>query len=210
MVMPFFITGTDTNVGKTVIAAVLKLALDIPYWKPIQSGADGEITDSIRIQQLTSCRPESIFPSSYRFKAALSPDQAAALENVKIDLHQCLLPTKGSLIIEGAGGVLVPLNQEHCVIDMMHVFQVPIVIVARGTLGTINHTLLTIQALKQKNLLIKGIIFTGHLNKDNQHAIEKWGQVKTLFHLPYFETVNYHSLHSWSSENRHMILEAFL
>lgn len=211
MMKQFFITGTDTGVGKTLISTILVSALNAYYWKPIQSGIAEEISEQEKIKSLTQLSEEYFYPSNYALKAALSPDQAAKLENITIDMKHCVLPKiNAPLIVEGAGGVFVPLNENECLLDLMQALQLPVIIVARGKLGTINHTLLTIEALRKRNLNIHGVIFSGDLNPENQLAIEKWGKVKTLFHVPQFEKVNENTIKTWINANKTKIMESFV
>lgn len=190
----YFITGTDTDVGKSVVAALLTLVFKACYWKPVQSGS----SDTLQVRQWTELPEDRFFPSTYAFKAALSPDQAAKLENTTIDIANCHLPeTKQSLIVEGAGGVFAPLNTRERMIDLIKQLNIPVIIVARGTLGTINHTLLTIEALRQRQIPVRGVVFNGELNPDNQLAIEHWSGVKTLFHLPRLKEINRKTLQLW-------------
>jgi malonyl-CoA O-methyltransferase len=205
----YFITGTDTGVGKTIVSAVLTFALQSHYWKPIQSGIADETPDTEQVQHLASLNNQSIIPSTYTLQASLSPDQAAQQEGVTIDLLKCQLPTTmQSLIVEGAGGVFVPLNDQYCMMDLMKQLNLPVIIVSRGTLGTINHTLLTIAMLRQRHIPIQGVIFNGELNPDNQRAIEKWGEVKTLLHVPHFESLSRHDFQAWVLKKKSLILEA--
>ena len=194
----YFITGTDTGVGKTLVAAILTWILKGCYWKPIQSGVQEDLPDLEQVKNLTRLPAEHFFPSRYLLQAPLSPDQAAALEQVTLDLDQCELPqTDKTLIVEGAGGVCVPLNEQHNMLDLMQKLALPVIIVARGTLGTINHTLLTIEGLRQRQIPIHGVVLNGPLNPANQKAIEKWGQVRTLFHVPFFDTIDASILQRW-------------
>jgi dethiobiotin synthase len=194
----YFITGTDTGVGKTLVSAILTWILKGCYWKPIQSGVQIDLPDLQQVKNLTRLPAEHFFPSRYLLQAPLSPDQAAALEQVTLDLDQCELPqTDKSLIVEGAGGVYVPLNERHNMLDLMKKLALPVIIVARGTLGTINHTLLTIEGLRQHQIPIHGVVLNGELNPANQKAIEKWGQVRTLFHVPFFDTIDASILQRW-------------
>ncbi len=205
----FFITGTDTEVGKTITSAIFMLALEGCYWKPIQTGIADEVSDRDQVKKLTGLPDAHFLPSNYLLKASLSPNQAAQLEKTNIDIMQCKLPnTNHSLIVEGIGGVFVPLNDDVTVCDLMQKLNLPIIIVCRGTLGTINHTLLTIETLRQRNLPIHGIVFSGDLNSKNQITIEKWGQVKTLLHIPKFEKITKEILKSWVNESKPTILEA--
>jgi dethiobiotin synthase len=208
MIEQYFITGTDTGVGKTLASAILVSLLNAYYWKPIQSGIEDEISEENKIQQLVSLSDDKILNSNYALRASLSPDQAAKLENKVIDLDTITFPSLSeNLIVEGAGGVYVPVNDEQSMLDVMQKLNLPVIIVARGTLGTINHTLLTIEALRQKELDIHGVIFSGELNFQNQLAIEKWGQIKTLFHIPYFEKLNRESVQTWININRDQLWE---
>lgn len=203
----FFITGTDTNVGKTIISAILTYALQKAYWKPVQSGS----SDYDYVRKLTNLADDYFFPPQYALKAALSPDQAAAQENMTIDLQSCRLPqTPKGLIIEGAGGIYTPLNAAETLLNLIKQFNLPTVIVSRGTLGTINHTLLTVEVLRSNGITIQGIIFNGELNPDNQAAIEKFGAVRTLFHVPFFQEMNSLSMIDWVNRNHKIIKECFL
>jgi dethiobiotin synthase len=202
----FFITGTDTNVGKTITSAVLVLALKSYYWKPIQSGLADDKPESATIQQLTAFSDNYFLPTTYSLQASLAVAHAAELENKTIDLAQCVLPQKESLIIEGGGGVFHPLNSNETMMDLMKKFNIPVIIVSRGTLGTINHTLLTIEALRHRNVKIHGIVFCGALNLKNQKTIEEWGKVRTLFHIPYFERLTPTVFQVWVFEQQKMIL----
>jgi dethiobiotin synthase len=197
----YFITGTDTNVGKTLTAAVLTYILKACYWKPIESGLADEAPSAEQVQKLTALGAEHFLPSRYSLQASLSPDQAAALEGITIKLEDCKLPiTAKPLIVEGAGGIYVPLNEQHSMLDLMKQFALPVIIVARGSLGTINHTLLTIAALRQHAIPIHGVVFNGALHPANQKAIEKWGQVRTLFHIPFFDRIDAPTIQRWIYE----------
>jgi dethiobiotin synthetase len=207
----YFITGTDTGLGKTVVSSILTLALRAFYWKPVASGSAEEMTDLQTVKNLTSLPEHHFYPSIYDLKASLSPNQAAEREGVTIDLQRCHIANPGSpLIVEGAAGVLVPLNQKQCMLDLIVQLKLPVVIVSRGTLGTINHTLLTIEALRRRNVNIHGIIFNGDLNPDNQKNIEEWSGVKTLLHVPTLPTVSHASVREWLLPRAQTIRECFL
>jgi malonyl-CoA O-methyltransferase len=194
----YFITGTDTGVGKTLVSAILTWVLQGCYWKPIQSGVQEEMSDLERVQQLTRLPAEHFSPSRYVLQAPLAPDQAAALENLSLDLDECQLPqTDKPLIVEGAGGVQVPINEQHNMLDLIKKLALPVIVVARGSLGTINHTLLTLESLRSRGLPIHGVVLNGPLNPANQKAIETWGQVRTLFHVPFFDTIDALILQRW-------------
>jgi dethiobiotin synthetase len=206
----FFITGTDTDIGKTLVAAILTLAARGCYWKPIQSGTSHSLSDQEQIKQWTGLPDNHFFNSCYSFKAPLSPDQAAHLENTQIDLSTCQTPnTSQTLIVEGAGGVLVPLNPRNQMVDLIKKVGLPVILVARGTLGTINHTLLSIEALRYRQIPIHGVVFNGELNLENQIAIESWGKVKTLCHIPVFNQITPAILSDWVQNNK-TLLEAQL
>ncbi|HVY53572.1 MAG TPA: dethiobiotin synthase [Gammaproteobacteria bacterium] len=197
----YFVTGTDTDVGKTVVSAVLTYILRACYWKPIQSGIADSIPDIETVRQLTEFSAEHFHPSTYMLKASLAPEQAATKEGIMIDIGRCQPPiTDKPLIVEGAGGIYVPLNDSQIMLDLIKKLNLPVIIVARGTLGTINHTLLTIEGLRQNNIPIHGIVFNGKLNPANQKAIEKWGQVKTLFHVPLLDKIDAPTVQRWIYE----------
>jgi dethiobiotin synthetase len=203
----FFITGTDTGIGKTLTAAILLYALKKQYWKPIQAGLPHDIKI---VRELTGLSDDHFFPSTYQFNASLSPDQAANLENKCIDLRECILPknTRG-LLVEGAGGVMVPLNANHTMLDLMLHLNFPVVVVARGTLGTLNHTLLTLEALRHRKVTVHGVIFCGTLNNDNKKTIEIRGKVPTLLCIPTFEKLTPPILQHWVQDNKKTIMENF-
>lgn len=204
----FFITGTDTGVGKTITSAVLTLALQAYYWKPVQTGLADDLPEQETVQQLTGLADTHFLPAVYVFQASLALDQAANLENRAIDLSRCNLPViPQPLIVEGAGGVFHPLNTTATMFDLMQKLNLPVIIVSRGTLGTINHTLLTIEALRHRQIPVQGVIFSGELNPKNQIAIEQWGHVRTLLHIPHFNNLAKPILQKWVADYQSMILE---
>lgn len=205
----YFITGTDTGVGKTLSAAIMTLALKATYWKPIQSGLKDEMSDTDKVRELTALAANHFSPSSYSLQASLSPHHAAELEDIEINLARCELPSiTGPLIVEGAGGVYVPLNENECILDLMKKLGLPIIIICRGTMGTLNHTLLTIDVLRQHKIPIHGLVFSGELNPDNQLTIEQWSGVKTLFTIPFFESISTDNIHRWVAKNQDKLSEA--
>ncbi len=173
-----FVTGTGTDVGKTLVAAWLALNWGADYWKPVQTGGV-ETTDS---QSLAHLAPRvRVHPSGVVLKAPLSPHEAARRENVRIDLSALPPPlTDRPLVVEGAGGVLVPLNDTALMIDLIERLALPVVVVARTSLGTINHTLLTLEALRRRRLPILGVVLNGQLNPATRDAIAHYGAVKIL------------------------------
>ena len=181
--MRLVVTGTDTDVGKTMVAAMLVQALGAHYWKPVQSGlADG--SDSDRVAALTGIAPDRILPEAYRLTEPLSPHRAAELDGVTIDPVRLVPPPHDPLVIEGAGGALVPVTRDLLYADLFARWALPVVIVARTALGTINHSLLTIEALRARAVTILGIAFNGDANADNEATICTIGGVRRLGRLP--------------------------
>ncbi len=173
----FFVTGTDTGVGKTLVSAVLMSGLSAVYWKPVQSGEPG---DTEWVRQATGLPAERFAPETYRLQQPLSPHAAAASAGVQIDLGTFQPPVAERLIAEGAGGVLVPLNDRQLMIDLMAKLGLPVLLVARSSLGTINHTLLSLEALRRRNLEVVGVVVNGPRNPANEEAIARYGQVPVL------------------------------
>jgi len=177
------VTGTDTGIGKTVFAAALAVALDATYWKPIQSGLDGEESDSDTARRLGVTR---VLPEIYRLTMPLSPHRAAEMDGVTIDPARLTLPeTEGRLVIEGAGGLLVPVTRSLLFVDLFARWRAPVVLVARTGLGTINHSLLSIEALRARNIPMLGIAFVGEANDDSEATITAFAGVKRLGRLPW-------------------------
>jgi dethiobiotin synthase len=177
-----FIAGTDTNVGKTVLSALLCAALDGIYWKPIQTGAS-EGTDRQTVRRWAELAEEQTIPECYCFAPPVSPHLAASLAGTTIDLStiECPSVTRAErLIIEGAGGVLVPLNRTELMLDLMRKLNAPVLIATRTTLGTINHTLLTVTAIRSAELNIKGVVMIGNKHQENERAIEHYGCVPVI------------------------------
>ena len=190
----YVITGTDTGIGKTVVAAMLTRALSAHYFKPVQAGLD-EPTDTERVRQLTDLPNTCFTPETYRLKTPASPHLAAAIDGVVID-NSCLqLPDLNeTLIVEGAGGVMVPLNSHTLYIDVFCNWQLPVIVCARTTLGTINHTLLTLEALRKREVKVHGLIFVGEAHEENEQIIPILGKVKHLGRLPMLDPLNGDSL----------------
>jgi dethiobiotin synthetase len=186
----YFVTGIDTNVGKTVVSAILVKAFNAHYWKPIQSG-DLENTDSMKVQKLSQVKNNQILPETYKLQTPASPHYAAQVENVQIKLSDFNLPKiEDALIIEGAGGLMVPINDQHLMIDLIQKMGLPAILVSRNYLGSINHTLLSIAALKQYHIPLKGIIMIGDKNEASENAIEHIGGISILHHIPISEKLN--------------------
>lgn len=185
-----FVTGTDTGVGKTLVSAWLCLQWQAAYWKPIQSGLD-EATDTEWVTQLANCKH---LPERHRLNQPLSPHQSAELDGVAIQLGDFVWPCiseQASLaqrwVVEGAGGCMVPINWKDCMSDLMLHLNLPVLVVARSGLGTINHTCLTLEHLKKKGVHILGVIMNGPPNPANKQAIEHFSGVQVLAQLPWIE-----------------------
>ena len=184
------ICGTDTDVGKTIVSSFFVQGLKGIYWKPIQSGTE-EGTDTKTVCNLLSLEPNSYLPERYKFKAPVSPHWAAEQESAFIEPSNLKLPDLDELIIiETAGGLMVPLNRDWLQIDQLKVWGAPIILVARTGLGTLNHTLLSLEALKYRNLDVLGIVLNGPPHKDNPKTLEQFGDTKILASLPIFDEVN--------------------
>jgi dethiobiotin synthetase len=188
------VTGTDTGIGKTVFAAGLAGALDGVYWKPVQAGLEEE-TDRAVVLRLSGLSPERILPEVYRLKTPASPHLAAERDGIVIDPDALVLPASDrSLVVEGAGGLRVPLTRRVTYIDVMARWQAQVVLCARTTLGTINHSLLSIEALRARNIPIAGIAFIGDANQESERIIVELGQVHNLGRLPYLDPLTGPSL----------------
>lgn len=185
-----FVTGTDTDVGKTVVCAILARAWGADYWKPVQTGAADEAGDTATVTRLAGLTPERVHPPRHVFAAPLSPHAAAALEGARIALDDFAAPgVRRPLVIEGAGGVLAPLNDEALMIDLIARLEAPAVVVARSTLGTINHTLLTLSALRARAIPVLGVVMNGPSSASNRQAIEHYGGAPVLAEIPRAEAV---------------------
>ncbi|HQE35153.1 MAG TPA: dethiobiotin synthase [Flavobacterium alvei] len=187
--MKIFVTGISTDVGKTIASSIIVEALQADYWKPIQAG-DLENSDSHKIKSYISNTESKFHTNAYALNTPASPHLAAELDGITLDLKNSKEPeTKNHLVIEGAGGVLVPLNNNDCVIDLIQK-DYKVIVVSRHYLGSINHTLLTIEALKNRQLNIVGIIFSGDENKSSESIILNKTGVKCIGKIeqePYFD-----------------------
>jgi dethiobiotin synthetase len=176
----YFVTGIGTDVGKTVAAAILTEALHADYWKPVQAGAL-DFTDTDTVMSLVS-NPTSVFhPEAYRLKMAASPHRAAAAEGIELDVHNIKLPlTENNLIVEGAGGLMVPLNKRFLMLDLVQQLGLEVVLVSRNYLGSINHTLLTAEVLRYRKIPVAGILFNGEENAASEDFIIKYTNLRRL------------------------------
>lgn len=187
--MKLFITGISTDVGKTIASAIIVEALEADYWKPVQAG-DLDNSDTHKVKRYISNTKSQFHPNAYALQTPASPHLAAELDGISIDLEQIKEPdTENHLVIEGAGGVFVPLNENDCVIDLIQ-SDYKVIVVSRHYLGSINHTLLTIEALRHRKIAIGGIVFSGHENKATESIILKKTGVKCIGRIeqePYFD-----------------------
>jgi dethiobiotin synthetase len=183
--MRYFVTGINTGSGKTIVSAILCHALQADYWKPIQTGT--EERDFETVKSLVNNDHCLFFEEAFRLNEPASPHQAAHMEGVTIDLDQIQLPDNdgNDIVIEGAGGVLVPLNNDECIIDLAKKFAAEVILVSNFYLGSVNHTLLTINELQRRGLKIKGIVFNGPLNSYSREIIvQKSGLTELLYIEP--------------------------
>jgi dethiobiotin synthase len=201
-----FVTGTDTGVGKTVVASALlhryRAGLAVCYWKPIQTGIEQD-NDTAEAARLGECQPQEVLDAGIRLPRPLSPHLAAKLSSTSISV-ECVLDIvrndrrKALWIVEGAGGVLVPLNESDMMIDLMTGLGWPIVVAARSSLGTINHSLLTLEALRRRSLWILGVVMVGDKNPENRAAIEHYGRVAVLGEMPRFDPLTPDRVKRWA------------
>lgn len=193
-----FITGTDTGVGKTVVSAMLALGLRARYWKPVQSGLEEE-TDTQFVKRVTELPDAHFAEERFRLTAALSPHASAAMDGVEIHLRDFTLPPTapgGRIVVEGAGGLMVPLNSTHMMIDLISYLNLPVILVTRTSLGTINHTLLSIEQLRRRSIPIVGVIMNGPENALNREAVEYYGKIPVIGVVNPLEVLNRHTLQS--------------
>jgi dethiobiotin synthetase len=197
MTPAMIVTGTDTDVGKTVFAAALVAALDGYYWKPVQAGHLPE-SDSVTVRRLSGLPDARILSEAYDLSTPASPHLAAERDGVEVDVARLAklpaIPADAQLIIEGAGGLLVPLTRRTLQIDVFARWNAPVVLVASTRLGTINHTLLSIEALRHRAIPLVGIAFVGDANEDSERTIAEISGARRLGRLPWLETLNAETL----------------
>jgi dethiobiotin synthetase len=204
VVRGLFVTGTDTSVGKTVVSAALmhryRREMQLRYWKPIQTGIE-EDDDTAEVVRLGECQREDVIDAGVRLQRPLSPHLAARLGGITIELQPLVDVAERSrhaLIVEGAGGALVPVNDRDFMTDLMSRLALPVLIVSRSTLGTINHTLLTIEALRLRSLPIAGVVMVGPPNAENREAIEQRGGAQVIAEMPLFQPLTPSGLCAWA------------
>ena len=195
--MNYFVTAIDTDSGKTLVSAVLTEMLQCDYWKPIQSGPP---RDTDTVSSLVSCNDTVFHDESYVLGTPASPHYSAELDGVLIDLSKIILPTDNQLVIEGAGGLLVPLNNEDTIADLIPLVQAEVVLVSNLYLGSINHTLLTIEELKRRGLPVKGIIFNGEANRASEDIILQKSGYRRLLDIPKLAKVDKETVRELAKE----------
>lgn len=187
---PLFVTGIGTGIGKTVISAIVTEKLKADYWKPVQSG-DLDTSDTLKVKSLVSNERTIFHPETYRLTEPYSPHKSAKIDGIEIDEAKFILPqTDNQLLIEGAGGLMVPLNDSFLMIDLIKQLGAEVILVSQNYLGSINHTLLSVAALKQYDIKIKGIIFNGTPDADSESYILQYTGLQLLGHIPEFNVVN--------------------
>jgi len=189
MASRFIIAGTDTDIGKTVFAAALTLALGGNYWKPVQSGI--EYVDTKVVQDITGLADEHFFPERYVLTEPLSPHLAAEIDGVDLDVKDIIVPESSRpLVIEAAGGLMVPLTRKALQINLFKRWGIPIILCARTGLGTLNHTLLSLEAMRSREMNVHGVVFIGDENEDNMRTIGEVSGAKILGRLPLLGELN--------------------
>ena len=196
------VCGTDTDVGKTIVSAWLVQGLKAYYWKPVQSGLDGG-GDRGRVRDLLKLSDDRLLPEAYAFQQPVSPHWAAEIDGVELDPRALTLPAvDGPLVVETAGGLMVPLTRRWMQIDQLQEWQRPVVLVARSGLGTLNHTLLSLEALRKRQIRVLGIILNGPPHADNPATLEQFGDAPVLGHLPPLQPLTANALaHEWGRQN---------
>lgn len=202
-----FITGTDTDVGKTTVAAALmhryRGLKALKYWKPIQTGIELS-DDTVTVEELGACSQNELHPAGTRLTRPVAPYLAAELTGIRIAISDLLLPGLNEpdsvrWVAEGAGGVLVPINESESMVDLMSAMGMPVLVVARSSLGTINHTLLTLESLRRCRLDLAGVVMVGDKNEANRKAIEDFGSVSVIAELPYLAELTPETLGRWAT-----------
>ncbi len=196
----FVVTGSDTGIGKTVFSAALTGALAAHYWKPVQAGLE-DGSDRDEVARLSGVDPAQILREAYRLTTPCSPHRAAELDGVVIDQAQLALPAVRPLVIEGAGGALVPVTRSMTYADVFAWWGLPVIVVARTALGTINHSLLTFEALRARGVSVHGVAFVGDANEDSEATICAMGEVRRLGRLPMLDRLDAPNLASAFAQN---------
>lgn len=196
----FFVAGTDTGIGKSLVSAMLMSSLDATYWKPIQSGLDEE-TDSEFVQRVSEVDDSKIIEERWRLTAPMSPHASADIDGVSIGLNDFSLPqfTTRHMIVEGAGGLLVPINWQHTMLDLIDHLGLPVLLVAKSGLGTLNHTLLSLKALRDRSITVFGVILSGTYHDSNRETLRHFGGL-SIYEVGYLTSINRKTLQSAFSQ----------
>ncbi len=196
---PIFVTGIGTGIGKTIVSAVLVEKLKSDYWKPIQSG-DLENSDTTHVRSLVSNKTTIFHPEAYRLTQPFSPHKSAAIDGIKIDPDQIVLPeTNNLLIIEGAGGLMVPLNEHFLIIDLIKKLDAEVILVSKNYLGSINHTLLSVELLKTRKIKINRIVFCGDQDLSSEKVIFNYSKCDFI-RVPHFDQLNSESIRKFAAD----------
>lgn len=207
MVRPIFVTGIDTGIGKTIVSATVVQALGADYWKPVQAG-DLEHSDTMRVRSLVTCPDVTFHPERFGLKHPMSPHAAAELDGVTIHLEDFAPPTRQKLlVVEGAGGLLVPLNTEHVIGDLIRHLNSRVLVVSKNYLGSINHTLLTIDWLRHHQLEILGIVFNGEANPSSETIIQTMTGIPVIGRIPQWDRVTPRRVETTAAELRRALRE---
>lgn len=199
--MSIIIAGIHTGIGKTICSAVICQALGYDYWKPVQAG-DLDNSDSIFIQRNITNSTCKIHPERYRLQTPMSPHKAAEIDGVQITKNDFILPTSTNpMVVETAGGIMSPLADNLLNIDLMEHLQLPVILVSNNYLGSINHTLLTVAALKQRKIPIKGLVFSGEEISSSRQFILQYTQLPLLFSIPLFEKTDAATIATFAANN---------
>ena len=200
--MKYIIAGIGTEIGKTFISSILTESLQADYWKPIQSGAL-DFTDTDTVRNLISNDKSVFYPETYRLNQPMSPHAAAAIDGVEIKISKFELPqTNNHLIVELAGGIIVPLNDQETNLDLIQKLNIPVILVSKNYLGSINHTLLSVEVLKMNNIEVKGLIFNGEQNKYSEDFILTYTKLECLGRVIFEENINKNVVRKYAEQFR--------
>jgi len=198
MQKPLFVTGIGTGIGKTVVAAIFTESLKADYWKPVQSG-DLDNSDTIKVQGLISNSKTVFHPEAFRLTQPFSPHKSADLDGIEINLDDFRLPqTDNILVIEGAGGLMVPLNSKDLMIDLIEKLNAEVILVVQHYLGSINHTILSLQALYSRNIAVRAIIFNGESDSYSENVIKSHSKGEPTISIPQLLSLSKQSVASQS------------
>lgn len=203
-----FVTGIGTDIGKTIASAILVETLKADYWKPVQAG-DLQNTDTMKVKELVSNNQSIFYPESFKLSKPMSPHAAAAYDNIEINQKDIIPPQHTKmLIIEGAGGLMVPINKNFLMIDLIQQLNAEVILVSKNYLGSINHTLLSAEALKNRNIPVKGIIFNGSHLDSTEKFINEYTRLKFLFRIDNEQIIDKQTIFKYASKlNMHSIFK---